>query len=220
MSPNVSKFTTGFNNWKHAHEAITSHEHSKQHLDAAADICAQKSITRIDNPLVEQFETEVQYWRQLLVRIVSVIKFLCIRGLAFRGKTELIGSPSNGNYLGILELIGEYNAFLAQHLPLRASKGRGHPCYLSSTICEELIYLMGRKVVSNIVDEIKLAKFFSISIDSTPDVAHVDQLTVVIRYVLKEGPAERFLTFIPMAYYTNVFSHRRRNCQNRFGIFR
>ena len=61
---------------------------------------------------------------------------------------------------------------------------------------------MGRKVFNSIVDEIKLAKYFSISIDSTPDVAHVDQLTVVIRYVLKEGLVEQFLKFIPMYSHT------------------
>ena len=64
------------------------------------------------------------------------------------------------------------------------NKGRGHTSYLSSTICEEVIELMGEKVMSVIVDEIKTAKYFSISVDSTPDIMHVDQLTIIIRYVL------------------------------------
>ena len=34
------------------------------------------------------------------------------------------------------------------------------------------------------------------SVDSTPDISHVDQLTVIVRYVLKGEPVERFLTFL------------------------
>ena len=63
---------------------------------------------------------------------------------------------------------------------------------------------MGQKDLSVIVSEIKTAKYFSISVDSTPDIAHVDQLTVVIRYVLKDGPVERFLTSIPMFSHTGA----------------
>ena len=127
---------------------------------------------------------------QVLRRIVSVVKFICVRGLAFRGKNELIGSSNNGNYLGILELLSEYDTFLAEHISKHANKGRGHASYLSSTICEEMIELMGQKVLSVIVDEIKTAKYFSISVDSTPDIMHVDQLTLIIRYVLQSGPVE------------------------------
>ena len=38
--------------------------------------------------------------------------------------------------------------------------------------------------------------------DSTPDLSHVDQLTVILRYVLSEGPVERFLTFINISSHT------------------
>ena len=73
---------------------------------------------------------------------MSVIKFLCVRGLAFRGHDEIVGSSHNGNYLGLIELISEYDPFLAQHLSVHANKGRGHVSYLSSTICEEISKLM------------------------------------------------------------------------------
>jgi len=53
------------------------------------------------------------------------------------------------------------------------------------------------------VNEIEKAKYYSISVDSTPDVSHIDQLTFVIRYVLPSGaPVERFITFIPMFGHT------------------
>ena len=40
------------------------------------------------------------------------------------------------------------------------------------------------------------------SVDSTPDVTHSDQLTLIVRYVLPTGPKERFLRFLPMIGHT------------------
>ena len=137
-------------------------------------LCAPKSC-QVDSNLLKQYESEVQFWQQVVRRIVSVVKFLCIRGLAFRGKEELIGSPINGNYLGILELLSEYDTFLAEHNNKHGKKGRGHNIsYLSSTIFEEVIQLMGQKVMATITEEIRTAKYFSVIVDSTPDVMYVE----------------------------------------------
>ena len=142
MSPTVSKLTSGFNDWKHAHELLLHHEHSKQHYDAMVAVCARKSTNQIDFNLISQHESELHYWKQVLQRIVHTVQFLCIRGLAFRGDNELIGSSRNGNYLGILELLSNYDSFIAEHISKHANKGRGHTSYLSSTICEQVIELM------------------------------------------------------------------------------
>jgi hypothetical protein len=51
-------------------------------------------------------------------------------------------------------------------------------------------------VLAAIVTEIQKAKYFSISVDSTPDVTHIDQLTFILRYVKNVVPKGRFLQFI------------------------
>ena len=41
------------------------------------------------------------------------------------------------------------------------------------------------------------AKYYAVSVDSTPDVGHADQLTFVVRHVPPDGkPAERFIRLI------------------------
>ena len=57
---------------------------------------------------------------------------------------------------------------------------------------------MGKGVFSFIIKEMKDKKYFSISIDSTPDVSHTDQLTVIVRYVLDSSPREEFPKFLPL----------------------
>lgn len=117
--------------------------------------------------------------------------------MAFRGNNEIIGSPHNGNFLGTLELIAEFDPFLKTHMKEHGNKGTGHVNYLSSTIYEELIEQMGDKILHEICRRVKNSRYFSLTVDSTPDEGHVDQLTVVVRYMEGEKPVERFLTFLP-----------------------
>ena len=62
--------------------------------------------------------------------------------------------------------------------------------------------IMGEDVLKRIVSELNSSKNFSISFDSSPDISHVDQLTCVVRYVLPDGPMERFLSFINMSNHS------------------
>lgn len=118
---------------------------------------------------------------------MSVVKSLASRGLPFRGSDEHFGSLQNGNYMMLLELIAEFDPFLSEHIKLYGNKGKGSTSYLSLTICNEFIQIMSGELLKKIIIEVKQAKYYSISADSTPDIAHVDQLTFILRYVTKEG---------------------------------
>ena len=131
-----------------------------------------------------------------------MIKFVSSRELAFRRSSELVGSPQNGNFLGILELLAEYDTFLAEHIHKRVNKDKGHVLYFSSTVCEEFIHVISTKVLDIIISERKQAKYYSVSLDSTPDITNVDHLTIIFRYVLLDGPVEQFVKFIPTREYT------------------
>ena len=69
--------------------------------------------------------------------------------------------------------------------------------HISLQQSEEFIKLLSDRVKAKIIAEIKTAKYYSISLDYTPDIAHIDQLSIVIRYVRFDGQlVERFLAFI------------------------
>ena len=183
----------GYKDWKRASQAIQCHENSSSHQKAMVQLLQLSDANSgVDADLVRQVNVGRDYWRALLERVVETIRFLSERGFAFRSSDELVGSPRNGNYLGILELLAKFGPFLAQHISRNANKGRGHTSYLSDTICEEFIELMGNRVFDHIVTELKPTKYFSLSVDPTPDISHVDQLTCIIQYVLPSGPVERF----------------------------
>lgn len=190
---NFSK--NGFSDWKHP-KKISFHGNSSEHK-----LCSykMKDLGKIDTRLTHKIETEKKYWINVLNRVCSVVKSLESYGLPFRGDVEKIGSTTsnNGNFIMAMELFVEYDPFLSEHISKYGNPGKGSTSFLSFSIYEKFIKIMSEKVINIIVDEIKLSKYFSISIDSTPDISHTDQLSFVIRYVLPNGePIERFISFL------------------------
>ncbi|KAL4091677.1 hypothetical protein QTP88_026330 [Uroleucon formosanum] len=170
----------GFNDWKNGHFVISRHENSLAHKNNTLSFITLQSDVAV------------------LHRVVEVIKFLGAKGLSFRGDNEQFNKINNGNFLGTLELFAKFDPFIAQHIEKYGNRRKGTPSYLSSTIYEELLLLMKNDIIKIILKELKAAKYYSLIVDSTPDIANVDQLVIALRYVLPSGvPAERFLIFIP-----------------------
>ena len=167
-------FISGFNDWKHInrlHEHKTSESHRNASLSAAS---FKTKNARVDDSFLEQIDKEKVYWRAVLKRVVAVVKFLFERGLPLRGGNEVFGSPQNGSFLGLIELLAQFDDFLADYIRRFGNSGEGVPSYLSSTICNEFVQLMAKEVTTEIANEVKKAKYYSIIVDSTPDVTHVD----------------------------------------------
>uniref|UniRef100_A0A8C4WRC5 DUF4371 domain-containing protein n=1 Tax=Eptatretus burgeri TaxID=7764 RepID=A0A8C4WRC5_EPTBU len=158
------------------------------------------SAGRVETELVKQVSEIASYWREVLKRSVSVISFLAERGLAFRGSDEIVGSRTNGNYLGLMELLAEYDPFLVQHIQKYANHTK---VVATPTSCEELVSI-GKSVLDNIVARVKEAKYFSVSVDFTPAISHIDQLTVILRYIENEAPVEHFMTFLSNTGHTGL----------------
>ena len=55
----------------------------------------------VDSHLGNQVRIKEEYWRNVLQRVVAVVRTLAERGLASRGSDEKFRSPHNGNFLGI-----------------------------------------------------------------------------------------------------------------------
>ncbi|XP_029346138.1 zinc finger MYM-type protein 1-like [Acyrthosiphon pisum] len=96
-----------------------------------------------------------------------------------------------------LEPISEFDPFLSEHLKKYGGSGNGKVSYISYHTYEQFIIIMSNKVKNIIIQEINNAKYFSVSVDSTPDISHIDQLSLIIQYVDENRkPVEQFLCFL------------------------
>lgn len=93
-------------------------------------------------------------------------------------ENQFIRSAKNGNYLGILELLSEFDSFLEDYFKMYGNPGKGNPSYLSTNICEEFIELTRQQVFCTVLEEVKESKYYSISVDSTPEISHTNQTDI------------------------------------------
>nr|XP_004208910.2 zinc finger MYM-type protein 5-like [Hydra vulgaris] len=182
------------NKWKKLYEKVPHHQSSSGHKMCYVEWRRLeenlRDNTTINFLLNDNIKTEVERWRQILRRVLDVILFLGERGLAFRGDSYLIGDPKNGNFLGIMELIGHYDSILHDHLEKVKASQQSHKRmqahYLSNDIQNEFIQCCADKVTDVILDEREKCKYFSMFVDATPDTAHIEQNVFILRYVLQD----------------------------------
>lgn len=87
---------------------------------------------------------------------------------------------------------------MSEHIrTIQNQKAKVH--YLSGTIQNEIIALIGNKALEEIVRRVHRAKYYSVIMDCTLDVSHEEQLSIVLRIVNCEpyvSIAEHFFGFI------------------------
>ncbi|XP_077263727.1 zinc finger MYM-type protein 1-like [Temnothorax americanus] len=179
----------GFKQWK-APERISMHKNAKNHRECFTqwkemerNLVANSGV--IDAELRLQIEREKQKWRDILTRILHCIKFLATQNLALRGhrKSFQLDDDSNvGNFLDLLKLLAIFDPVMKEHLTHVENYPRS-TTYLSPSVQNEFIHLMASTVRQNLLRSIRKAKYYGLIFDSTPDQAHREQMSEVVRYV-------------------------------------
>ncbi|XP_072172633.1 zinc finger MYM-type protein 1-like [Diadema setosum] len=201
---------SGFSNWKKP-ERISQHENSKKHRDCFTQWKEmERNLVRnrgIDAGLQLQIEKEKQKWRDILKRILHCIKFLATQNLALRGHREHLqvdDSSNVGNFLGLVKLIAVFDPVMKEHLT-RMETHPGSTSYLSPGVQNEFIHIIASTVRQCLLESIRKAKYYGLLFDSTPDQAHREQMSEVVRYVevdfqsRKIHVKESFLGFIQIS---------------------
>lgn len=85
-----------------------------------------------------------------------------------------------GNFMRSVHLLAEYDPILNQLLNDEKKKVK----YFSWKVQNEVIELLATNIRNHICDEIRNSQCFSIIMDSTQDIVKLDQVSVVIRYVV------------------------------------
>ena len=108
--------------------------------------------------------------KHILHQIVQAILYLGKQGLPFRGDVENLSLPNNpGDFLALLKVFAENDE---KHLTTPKAK---NATYLSPMSQNEIINVIGHdKILTNIVSEIKKARFYSVLADevSSHNVEH------------------------------------------------
>lgn len=198
-----SNIDEGFNDWRHLNPFIVNHERSIPHRHSYVDWkeleIGLKTSRSVDAEHQTLIQAEAEKWCNVLKCIVDVILHCARNNLPLRGGSDSISDSNCGVFLSTLELISHYNPQLSKHIE-NVKSGKHVTSYFSPLIQNEVIDILGNKVRSEILKNVKSAKYFSIMFDCTPDTAHLEQMSEIIRYVnIKDGKCsveESFVDFI------------------------
>ncbi|XP_021761137.1 zinc finger MYM-type protein 1-like [Chenopodium quinoa] len=176
----------GFLDWGHVGFRLKEHETSINPVKNMTTwyelrLRFQKNQT-IDKTTQMLIEKEKDHWKKVMQRIISIVKFLAKHNLAFRGSNGKLYQKSNGNFLGLIEMLAEFDPIIQEHVN-RITNNDIHFHYLGHTIQNELILLLGSAIKNEIIRKIKQAKYFLVILDCTFGVSHQEQMSLILRYV-------------------------------------
>ncbi|CAN6584094.1 unnamed protein product [Malus baccata var. baccata] len=176
----------GYRDWTHLNVRLKEHENSFDHISNMTTwidlrLRLQKNET-IDKVVQDQIKKEKEHWRELLRRLISIVKYLAKYTLAFRGNNDKLYQENNENFMGLVQMMAESDPLINNHLQrFQNNEIRYH--YLSHTIQNELILLISCEIKAAIIQKVKEAKYFAVILDCTPDFSHQEQMTLIIRCV-------------------------------------
>ena len=165
---------TGFKSWNKAIERFNEHERSEMHKEATLKLAMKNSSSDIGVQLLTQCEDRRRFHREMLMKLLSSIRYLSRQGLALRGHNES-ADTLDGNLYQLLLLLSENDRPMREWLSKRE--------YISPDIVNELITTMGPCVLRNILAKVKEAMWYAIIADEATDISHNEVMCISVRWV-------------------------------------
>jgi len=174
---------------------LTVHSLNKYHLDSVLSGNAfLKSYQDPSFTIINQVNLQrLNQINENRVRIRPIIETLILCGrqnIALRGAIDdgpLLNDTSNslvanpGNFRELLKFkINSGDQNLKNHLDTTSSRAT----YISKTTQNELLNCIGEEIQLQIIKNVNEAKFYAVIFDETTDIAHREQLSLSIRYIL------------------------------------
>ncbi len=105
---------------------------------------------------------------------------------------------NEGNFIELVRFRAETDKILADHL----SHAPKNAQYTSKNVQNELIKVVGDEISCGILEEVRVAKFYSIIADEVTDASNTEVLSLVFRYVNDGQIKEVFLDFLDVERIT------------------
>ena len=130
--------------------------------------------------------------RHYVKALTEAILVCAHQGIALRGHGDSMDDSSKnpGNFRVLVKLLSNHEV-----VRKRLEEGPRNATFLGHDIQNELVAVMGRKVMEKIQAEVCEAQYYTIIADESKDISKKEQLSTVLRYVYRGRIHERFVGY-------------------------
>ncbi|KAL4135492.1 hypothetical protein QTP88_007098 [Uroleucon formosanum] len=224
FSTDSNNFVKGLDVWSHTYIRIDEHEKSTTHKNCVSAFFLHSNEHDIGSLLFSENKNEIKKNREIITRVIEVVKLIGKRGLSYRGNqfeaAYTLSDPfvDHGNFLEIILFLAKYDFQMKDHLEMvikkshkaheSGSKGRGGlVTFLSKTTVDYIIAAISRLIKKYICHEVENAKMYAVMLDTTQDITSSDQCSVVLRYVDDNGIHESLIAVVNCSDSTGKGMH-------------
>ncbi|XP_034232796.1 zinc finger MYM-type protein 1-like [Thrips palmi] len=181
-------------------QLLGEHESSKAHVEANIARITRSSTAPINASLDAEKNAQVRVNREIVKQLFDITLYLARHNMAFRGHRENWNREGlKGNYRDLIELLSKYSPELAKYVKKIAVDKKDKFNYISWQRQNQMMDALCKCITSEILGEIKDAKFFSVQMDGAFDKSKHEQLAFSVRYAdVRTGTVhERLLAVRP-----------------------
>ena len=180
--------TKPFKSWGKMLQKACTHGTKSYYLSSMTRIT--EFLVRYENPsqsisviMDSELQRVMETNQKVLESLIKIVLLCGRKGLALRGHRDDKISwtddaddahHNEGNFVELVRFQAETDPVLAQHL----AKSPRNACYTSKTIQNELVEVIGESIRSDIIAEVKRAKFYSVIADEVTDMANKEELSL------------------------------------------
>ena len=184
--------SSGSNLWNVAnrHQATQNHIKNYTAYKLVGNVDVACAIDEARQREVARHNHNASRYSKMLEHHIDVATFLAAQGLAFRGHDESRLSANRGNFLELLDVLGNYS------YDLRSFLNNDKVTYTSHDPQNQFIECIYAEVRLELQNRMKLSKFISVMMDDTSDNSNVEQSAVSVRFVHNGEVVEHMLGLI------------------------
>jgi hypothetical protein len=194
---------TGIRNLKHLsvrvkkHEACAAHTENYVKFNLFGSVNTLLQLNEGYRVSIQRHHELVDKNRHILGKIINSIKLCETQKLPLRGHDETETSYNREIFLDLVSELARLSSVLDEHLCSATESEK-----TLKTIQNKLLDCMNEVYKQTLTKEIQNANFVSIQGDKTTDISFISQFVILLRYVKRDGPVERFHSFVQVQNVT------------------
>ena len=122
--------------------------------------------------------------------VAEVVNFCGRQALPLRGHDESASSDNRGNFIELLDLVGQHDLVVRKKLSAKKA------FYTSPQIQNEIIQIQSGLIQSDLAAEVREAGMFSLLADESKDLGKHEQVSISVRYWHSGAVRDAFLSFV------------------------